>query len=53
MEELSSGEDLRRETAVARLAVIGARAVTSCPRWLSKTPRVQARLAAIQALGDR
>jgi hypothetical protein len=51
MEELSSGEELRRETALARLAVIGARAVSKLSGLaLDDLASGPARLAAVQAL---
>jgi hypothetical protein len=51
MAELSSADDLRRQTAQARLAVIGARAVTKlCALALDDNEAGQARLAAIQSL---
>ncbi len=51
VEDLSSGEALRRETALARLAVIGARAVTRLSGLaMDGSAPEEARLAAIQAL---
>ena len=51
LKELSSSDALRRETAVARLAVIGPRAVTKLSALaLDAAAAVQARLAALQTL---
>jgi hypothetical protein len=51
VEDLSSGDALRRETALARLAVIGSRAVTKLTALaLDEAASRPARLAAIQAL---
>ena len=51
IEELSSDEELRRETALARLAVIGARAVSKLSALaLDDAAPIPARLAAVQAL---
>jgi hypothetical protein len=56
MEDLSSGEPLRRETALARLAVIGARAVTKLSALAqngeSPGPARLAALQALEAIGD-
>jgi hypothetical protein len=56
MSELSSEDDIRREAAVARLAVIGARAVGHLLDALGADPPAPARVAilrALEAIGDR
>lgn len=56
MNELASQDDIRREAAVARLAVIGARAVGRLVEALAADPPAPARVAmlrALEAIGDR
>jgi HEAT repeat protein len=56
LSELSSEDDIRREAAVARLAVIGARAVGHLLDALGADPPAPARVAilrALEAIGDR
>jgi hypothetical protein len=56
MSELSSDDDIRREAAVARLAVIGARAVGHLLDGLGADPPAPVRVAilrALEAIGDR
>ena len=48
--DLGGDNDVRRETAIARLAVIGTRAVSGLIDVLQRAPSVRARLAALQAL---
>ncbi|HEY7475822.1 MAG TPA: hypothetical protein VH679_12470, partial [Vicinamibacterales bacterium] len=50
MSELSSEDDIRREAAVARLAVIGARAVGHLLDALGADPPAPARVAILRAL---
>jgi HEAT repeat protein len=56
LSELSSEDDIRREAAVARLAVIGARAVGHLLEALGADPPAPTRVAilrALEAIGDR